>query len=340
MEMLTKRNSESRPNAVFALVAAVAFVLMASVFGLAMGASSIGVADVVRWAVGMPVGDSTTNVLANVRAPRVAAGLMSGFALAIAGVLIQSALDNPLASPNVVGVNAGAGFFVLAAAAFFPSSCPTPLAAFVGAAIAAFAAFVVAQAANASKLAVVLAGMAISSIFGAGMNLVLIVDPDAYVGSAAFLAGGLSGVLTEALVLPGALVLVGFACALACASRLNVLSLGERSASSVGLNVRAFRLAALCTASLLAGCAVSVAGLLGFVGLLVPHAVRAFVGEDNRLLVPLSGFVGAGFVVICDLVARTAFAPYEIPVGILMALLGGPFFILLLLRSGRGAMRR
>ena len=194
-------------------------------------------------------------------------------ALAVAGAIIQAVLDNPLASPNIIGINSGAGLFVLIAASVFPSALwLPPLAAFAGALATALIIFGISLGASTSRLTVVLAGIAITSVFGAGMN------------------------------------------------------------------VGACRLAMLGLAAVLAGAAVSFAGLLGFVGLIIPHLVRFFVGHDNRIVLPLSAVSGAAFVVVCDLLARVLFAPYEVPVGILMAFLGGPFFIYLILKNRRGSL--
>ena len=264
---------------------------------------------------------------------------MAGAALAVAGALIQAALDNPLASPNVIGVNSGAGLAVLLAASLAPGALwLSPLAAFGGALVSALVIFLLSLGPGVSRLTVVLAGIAITTVFGAGMNTILIVDPDAYIGSSNFLVGGLSGVLMGDLGWPAVYIALGLAAACAGATKLNILGLGDEAAHSLGLNVRAVRLAMLAAAAVLAGAAVSFAGLLGFVGLIVPHMVRFFTGHDNRWIIPVSAVVGAAFVVGCDLLARVLFAPYELPVGILMAFLGGPFFIYLILRNRGGGL--
>ena len=170
------------------------------------------------------------------------------------------------------------------------------------------------------------------------MNTILIVNPDAYIGSSAFLVGGLAGVLMDDLAWPAAYIVGGLAVALLAAGKLNIMALGDDTAHALGMNVGATRLAMLGLAAVLAGAAVSFAGLLGFVGLIIPHLVRFFVGHDNRLVLPLSAVSGAAFVVVCDLLARVLFAPYEVPVGILMAFLGGPFFIYLILKNRRGSL--
>ena len=238
-----------------------------------------------------------------------------------------------------IGINSGAGLFVLFAASVFPSALwLPPLAAFAGALATALIIFGISLGANTSRLTVVLAGIAITSVFGAGMNTILIVNPDAYIGSSAFLVGGLSGVLMDDLAWPAAYIVGGLAVALLAAGKLNIMALGDDTAHALGMNVGATRLAMLGLAAELAGAAVSFAGLLGFVGLIIPHLVRFFVGHDNRLVLPLSAVSGAVFVVVCDLLARVLFAPYEVPVGILMAFLGGPFFIYLILKNRRGSL--
>ena len=150
--------------------------------------------------------------------------------------------------------------------------------------------------------------------------------------------GGLAGVLMDDLWWPAVYIVAGLAAALLAAGRLNIMALGDDTAHALGMNVGACRLAMLGLAAVLAGAAVSFAGLLGFVGLIIPHLVRFFVGHDNRIVLPLSAVSGAAFVVVCDLLARVLFAPYEVPVGILMAFLGGPFFIYLILKNRRGSL--
>lgn len=316
-----------------------ALLVLATALGFMLGASSVSLPELVAWATGGDVTDAARSILENVRTSRVLAALIAGAALATSGALIQASLDNPLASPNVIGVNSGAGLFVLLAASLVPGALwLTPLAAFAGALVTALIIFALSLGAGASRLTVVLAGIAITTVFGAGMNTILIVDPDAYVGSSTFLVGGLSGVLMRDLGWPAVYIALGLAAALAGAAKLNILALGDEAAHGLGLNVRRLRLAMLAVAAVLAGAAVSFAGLLGFVGLVVPHLVRFFVGHDNRWVVPVSALAGAAFVVGCDLLARVLFAPYELPVGILMAFIGGPFFIYLILKNRGGGL--
>ena len=321
-------------------VASLAVLLAIALTALVVGPSGVSAADVLALASGAPIDPATANILINIRFPRVAAALLAGGALAVSGALIQAVLDNPLASPNIIGVNSGAGLAVLVVSAlpvFAAEGHPgvLPVAAFAGALLASAIMFLIAARTGVSRLTVVLAGVALNAVFGAGTNTILAVAPNIYVGSSSYLIGGFSGVLMSDLVAPAILCALGFVAAMALASHLNVLSLGASQAHAVGMPVEAVRIAALAAAALLAGSAVSFAGLLGFVGLVVPHVVRRVAGSDCRWLIPLCAVWGAAFTCLCDTVARAAFAPYELPVGIILAFIGGPFFIYLIMR-GRG----
>ncbi len=321
----------------FVSVTVAAALAVVTVAAFLVGSSSVSLGDLVAWASGGEVSDAAKSILVNVRLPRVLAALLSGAALSAAGAIIQAVLDNPLASPNIIGINSGAGLFVLLAASVFPGLVwLPPLAAFVGALATALIVFGISLGANTSRLTVVLAGIAITSVFGAGMNTILIVNPDAYIGASTFLVGGLAGVLMKDILWPAAYIIAGLVFAFGAAGKLNIMALGDQTAHSLGMHVGRTRLAMLGLAAVLSGAAVSIAGLLGFVGLIIPHLVRFFVGHDNRFVLPLSAAAGAAFVVFCDMCSRVIFAPYEVPVGILMAFLGGPFFIYLILKNRKG----
>jgi iron complex transport system permease protein len=318
-----------------AFIAATALLaVLATVAGCLAGSSTVGLGDLWALVTGGPLGTAAQSILLNVRFPRVAAALLAGSALAVAGAVIQAVLDNPMASPNIIGINSGAGLAVLLAGALFPHVLVLPpLAAFCGALISALLVFALSFGTQISRLTVVLAGIAISTVFGAGMNAVLIVEPDAYVNAAGFLVGGLAGVGAQSLAVPAVIIVLGLAVSVVGSGRLNIMSLGDARAHALGMNVKRSRLCYLGLAALLAGAAVSFAGLLGFVGLVVPHLVRFLAGHDNRLVIPASALLGGAFVVLCDLAARVLFSPYELPVGLTMAFLGGPFFIYLIIRN-------
>jgi iron complex transport system permease protein len=272
-----------------------------------------------------------------VRLPRVLGSLMAGMALALSGVLIQSVLSNPLAAPNIIGVNAGAGLAVTIFCAILPSGAAfLPLAAFLGAFLGAMLVLTIAERSGASKITLVLAGVAVSQICNAAIDAIITFVPEALNGYSDFRIGGLSGLTLTRLLPAGAMILICGLIACSLSGELDVLMLGSDTAQSLGLPAKKYRLLFLALAAALAGAAVSFAGLLGFVGLIVPHIMRRLFGEESRWLLPGSMFGGGLLLTVCDTLSRTLFMPYEVPVGIVMALLGGPFFIWLLLRQRGG----
>ena len=283
--------------------------------------------------------DPVWRILCFVRLPRTAAAVLAGAALGVAGALIQSVLNNAMASPNVIGVNAGAGLGALLAASLVPGAAALlPGVAFVGALVAALFIWMLAAVAGLSRTTLILAGVTVSSILTACMNTLKLLFPDVAVGSTAFLLGTLSGVTTAQVQRALPWLAAGFVLAALLAADLNVLQLGEDMAAGLGLPVARVRFAALLTAALLAGAAVSFAGLLGFVGLLAPHIARRLVGGDNRRLLPVTALASADLMLLCDVAARVLFAPFELPVGVLLSLVGGPFFLFLLLRRKRSRL--
>lgn len=276
------------------------------------------------------------SILVHARVPRTLAALLAGFALALAGALIQAVLNNAMASPNVIGVNAGAGFFAMLTAVLFPGVAGlTPMASFLGAFGTALFIYLLAVRAGLSRTTLILAGIAVSSILTAGINTITLLFPDTVIGATGFMLGGFSGMTLAAIQGAGGYLLLGTVLAGFLAVDLNVLQLGEESAASLGLHVGRVRFLAILASALLAGAAVSFAGLLSFVGLLVPHMARRLVGGDNRWLLPASALLGGSFVLGCDVLSRLLFTPFEFPVGIIMSLLGGPFFLHLLMRRKR-----
>lgn len=281
--------------------------------------------------------DTTYRIFLYVRLPRTLAAIFAGAALAVSGAIIQAVLNNSLASPNIIGVNSGAGFCALLAASLAPTAwAAVPLAAFVGALATSLFIYALAAKTGASRMTLVLAGVAVSSILSAGIDVLTILFPDDVVGATGFMVGSFAGVTMTALKPAAVLIVIGLVLALVFSYDLNVLSLGEEIAASLGMRVAVVRFLFIVIASLLAGSAVSFAGLLGFIGLIVPHICRRFAGGDNRLVIPCAALLGAVFALVCDALGKWVFAPFELPVGIILALLGGPFFLFLLLKGGRG----
>lgn len=271
------------------------------------------------------------------RLPRTAACTLSGAALAVSGAVIQDVLSNKLASPSIIGVNAGAGFAVtLCCAAEVYSGWKIAGAAFAGAMLAVMIIAVAAQKLGASRTTVILGGVAVNSCLNAASEAISILIPEAGMQAADFRVGGFSAVAYTRLIPAGILIIFGLLLICSLCNELDVIALGTETAQGLGMPVKQMRTVFLAVAALLAGSAVSIAGLLGFVGLLVPHAVRRLVSGENRFVLPFCAVCGACFVNICDLLARTLFTPYEIPVGIMLSFLGGPFFIFLLIKEKGG----
>ena len=321
------------------LAGAAALALLAGVLSLCVGAVTVPPGELLAALTGRGEGTGAAIVL-YVRLPRTAGCVAAGACLAVAGAVIQTVLANPLASPNVIGINAGAGAAVALCCALAPMAVGlTPIAAFAGAFGSAMLVLAVAQRAGASRMTLILTGVALSSVFSAAVDLVVTLVPDALNGYTDFRVGGL-GSVTLARVGPAAVV--GAVCLtgiLLLTNELDLLALGTETARSLGLRAGRMRVILLALAAGLAGAAVSVGGLIGFVGLIVPHLVRRLVGEESRPLVVGCAFGGAALLTACDTAARTLFAPYEIPVGVALSLGGGPFFLWLVLHQ-KGGRRR
>ena len=276
---------------------------------------------------------SAAVILWQLRLPRVAAGLLAGAGLAVAGVLLQSVTGNALASPSIVGINSGAGLAVILLLTVAPAAGKLlSLGAFLGAFGAALVILLASSRLGSSRTGIVLTGIAISAIFSACISFLSLLDEGVLAQYNHFTVGSLKGVRMEELALPALIILLSFAAAMLLSGRLGVLCMGDAAASALGIRVRRLRLAAMACAAACAAAVVSFAGLLGFVGLIVPHAAKKLVGQTPARALPVAALCGGILVVLADLLGRTLFAPSELPVGILMSLVGGPYFLILLYR--------
>jgi iron complex transport system permease protein len=305
--------------------------------GILLGSVSLEARDVLRVLCGLDRESTTYILVMTVRVPRVVGGVLAGMGLAVAGVILQGVMNNALASPNTIGVNSGAGFAVMLALMFASDySAVIPIASFMGALITTLAIFLLAYMADSSRTTIILAGITVSSFLNAGINTIKLLDTDVTVNLTSFMIGTLSGLTLRKLTVAGIAIVVGVLVSFLFAKPLNLLGLGDDIARSLGLNVAVARFCLLVISSVLAGCVVSFAGLLSFIGLIVPHICRHLFGNDARFLLPCSALLGASFVLICDLIGRMLFSPYELPCGIIMSFVGGPFFMYLLLKRKGG----
>lgn len=326
--------SESHRTSFF--VGLALLTLLAAVLSVCFGAVPVTPSDVLRALLGERETTASQIILFS-RLPRTCGCLLAGSALAVSGVVIQAVLDNPLAAPNIIGVNSGAGLMVALCCAVWPTAVTViPVAAFMGALAGVFLVLFIAERTGAARITLVLAGVAVSAIFSAGIDAVLTFVPDALNGYSDFRIGGMANLSMERLLPAFWIVLAAMIAIFLLAGELDILLLGTETAQSLGLHAKPLRLILLALAAALAGAAVSFAGLLGFVGLIVPHIMRRLLGAESLPLLLASALGGAALLTLCDLLSRVLFAPYELPVGILLALVGGPFFIWLLLRQRGG----
>jgi len=324
----------------FGIAVLVVALLGSSAAAILIGAVALSPGEV--WsALWGGTNDTNGTIVRDLRVPRVVAAALIGGALGVAGALLQGLLRNPLADPYVTGTSAGASLAAVLAIALGGVTLPAvlPLAAFVGAIAAATVVWRLASlGGRTTVLTVLLAGVILSS-FAAGIVTLLLVASDrlalrlrAVLG---WLLGGVS--VTDRAELLTAAVIVGAATvvAIALARRLDAFAFGEETAATLGIDVERTTLAVLGVTALLTGAAVALGGVIGFVGLIVPHALRPFFGAPHARLVPACFLLGATTLVIADIAARVVLAPAELPVGVITGLVGGPFFLVLLLRERR-----
>jgi len=341
----------SRPAVVFPLllIALVACLL----FGVGLGAVFLPpgrllaiVAQQLGWwrgPVTWPANEAV--ILFQVRLPRVVAGALVGAALATAGTLLQGLLRNPLADPYLIGVSSGAGLGATVAALLSPVAAGvagfglTSILAFAGGLVTVTAVYRLARVGGTVPVTtLLLAGFAVSSLLVAAMTLMLTISGQLALRIRelfAWLMGGISVVGWTQLAVVAPVLLIGLCLAWTFARSLNAFALGEEGAAYVGVDVERQKLLIVALGTLLTGIAVTLSGLVGFVGLVVPHAMRMLLGPNHRILLPAAALGGACFLVLADLGARTVLAPVELPVGVVTAILGVPFFLYLLQRSKR-----
>ena len=307
--------------------------------GVTLGSTRLSLAELWDGLLWKDAAHTASIILYYLRLPRVFAALLAGVGLSVSGVLLQSVTGNELAAPNIIGVNSGAGFCCILLLTFLPQASATlPFAAALGAFGTTLLIVSVANRLNAFRGTVILCGIAFTSVLNAGISLLSLLDSDVLTAYNAFSVGGLSGVNFEQLWLPAIIIFTCLFLSLLLSRRIHLLCLGDMLAASLGVRVRALRLCCLLCASASAAAVVSFAGLLGFVGLVVPHIARRLAGQRTSHLLITSAFVGSILVILADLVGRVLLAPTEIPVGVVMALIGAPFFFILLLqRRDQGA---
>ena len=315
------------------LVLFAALAVFAMLLSTAKGSVDIPLGEVIG-ILGGAQGGANAQILWNIRLPRTIVAALVGINLSLSGAILQAILRNPLADPHIIGISSGAGLAGIFIMLLVPGAAwlVTP-AAFGGAMGAAVLIYILAWKDGIRPTRIILAGVAVSAFLGAGISAMMILYSDRVHSALMWMVGGLSArswphveMLLPYTVCAGLLALFS-------AQRLNILQLGDDMARGVGLAVERTRIFLTAVAALLAASAVSVVGLLGFVGLIVPHAARLLIGSDYRFLLPAASLLGIAVLTLSDTAARLMFAPLELPVGIIMAVLGAPFFLYLLRRQ-------
>ena len=307
-------------------------LMMGAIAHLGVGARVIAPQTVVQALLHFDPRNFDHNVIVRLRLIRLAAAMATGAALGVAGVLLQSVIRNPLGEPHILGLNAGAALaVVLTSALGFTLPFGRPLIAAVGAAALFLLVLTFSSSGRTglTPMKITLCGVAMSAFASSITATVLILDEQTLLAMRTWLAGDLAGLNVQTIHSASWGAAVGFALALWLSPSLNMLALGDRMAQGLGVSLLKTRLLALLAIALLCGAAVSIAGPIGFIGLVVPQLIRSLVSVDLRVMVPLSALCGALVLLLADIAARTLFMPYELATGIVTALVGAPLFILM-----------
>lgn len=309
------------------------FACLGMLVSIMLGSVKIPLSEIMSTIKGAEQGIHA-QIFLNIRLPRTLVAAMVGMNLSLSGAILQAIMKNPLADPHIIGISSGAGLAGIIVLLVLPTMgwLVTP-AAFLGAMGAALLIYALAWKNGIQPLRIILAGVAVSAFFSAGISAMMIFYSERVHGALMWMVGGLSARTWPHVEMLLPYTIVGGVLALLMAKPLNLLQLGDELATGLGLHVERTRFLLTAIAALLAASSVSVVGLLGFVGLIVPHIARLLIGSDHRYLLPASALLGIATLTFCDTFARVAFAPLELPVGIIMAALGAPFFLFLLRRE-------
>lgn len=327
------RLARSRPTLLLGLLTGLALLGLALLGSVAFGAADIAPSDVWAALFAFEAGSTEHLIIRTLRVPRAAVAALVGAALAVAGALMQGLTRNPLADPGILGIETGAALGVVAAVFFLDiSSLPLyALFAFAGAALTAVAVYSLGSLGRGgpTPLKITVAGAAVTALLSSLTTGILILNQRTLEEVRFWLAGSVAGRDLGLLLRAAPYLLAGLALALALGRQITTIALGEDVARGLGQRTGRVKALAAVATVLLAGGAVAVAGPVGFVGLVVPHAVRFLVGQDYRWVLPYAALAGAIFLILADIAARMSLRPVELPLGVMTALIGGPFFVYL-----------
>lgn len=306
--------------------------LLLAIIAIGLGSVPISVPDIFKTLFHQATMDKHETIIFDIRLPRVVLALVIGANIAISGALLQAVMGNPLADPGLTGVTSGAAAFVLLIMLAFPEYTQLiPIAAFVGGFIAAGIVYALAWKRNGiSPITIILSGVAVNALCGGAIGFLTIIYSDRLPSAVQWLNGSLAAKGASALwmVLPYAII--GWVLSLFAIRKANMIRMGDQVATNLGENVHRIRISLSILAVFLAAISVAAIGMIGFVGLIVPHMARLIVGSNYKALLPMSMVLGALVLLVADTLGRTTFAPLDIPAGIFMALIGGPYFLYLM----------
>ena len=307
-----------------------------SIFALRIGSMEYSTGEIIN---SLADKDSTIRtIVMDLRLPRVILAIIIGIALASSGALLQAVMQNPLADPGIIGVSSGASVVATAILLVAPSLTGSlPLFSFLGAGIACFLIYTLAWKDGIDPVRIILAGVAINAVLGGISSLLTMMNSDSLEGVLAWMNGSLSAKSWGQVELLFKYSIFGIVASLFCIKSANALQLGDEMAKNLGIKVNLTRVILSGIAAYLAATTVAVAGIIGFVGLVVPHIARLLVGSDYKVLLPISMVLGSCIVLFADTIGRTIVAPIEIPLGIIMSVIGGPFFLYLLRKGGKSS---
>ncbi len=322
-----------RVSVVWTVLLVVLFLLI--VASIAVGSAGYSFGTVIH-AIFSGEQSTARTIILSLRLPRVILAILIGASLSAAGALLQAVMRNPLADPGTIGVSAGAGTAAITVLLIFPNlTLSLPLFSFVGAALACVLIYALAWKGGVDPVRIILSGVAINSVLGGYNSLLQLMNSDNLSGVLSFMNGSLSGMAWVHVRTMAVYAVIGLFLALLCIRHANALQLGDEMAKNLGIRVNASRVCLSAVSAFLAASTVSVAGMISFVGLVVPHISRMLVGSDYKVMLPTSILLGGATLLFADTVGRTIVPGMEIPVGIVMAVSGGPFFLYMLRKRGK-----
>jgi iron complex transport system permease protein len=330
---MVKNNSENKKRVIL-FVSIIIILAVTFIISVAVGSVNVPVKNVFLSIANIE--NKYLGIIRDIRLPRVIISVFIGASLSVSGILLQSVMQNPMADPGVTGISSGASVMVVFLMLYMPGAANLiPLVGFVGGLLACVMVYFMAWKNGINAIRIILAGVAVNSILGAFIGMMNILNSDKLAGILSWMNGNLSGKSWPQVKLCIIYSVLGIIIALFLHKNCNILALGDKTAKSLGFNPNKQRILISAAGVFLAGIATSFVGIISFVGLMVPHIARLLVGSNHKYLIPFSALLGSSVLMLADTLGRTITAPYEIPVGIVMSVMGGPFFLYLLRKGGK-----